>query len=206
MVDGHRNVKLLFIYVLANLYDTPIPLFSSYWSRIDTAIRTMAYKGVHVRLMGSCWNNTSPDMDKFLSSLSTISGTNKGKALLETVSLFWSSQKKPLFPPHLHQHTHPPHLHQHTSSLSTPTHPPSSSTPTHPPPHLHQHTSSLSTPTHPPSPSTPTHPPSLYTNTPHTPLSSLVPPRPLAEVLRGTPASRSQYSVCPCEPQQVHGH
>ncbi|KAL5463226.1 hypothetical protein EMCRGX_G032106 [Ephydatia muelleri] len=57
---------------------------SSYWSRIDTAIRTMAYNGVHVRLMGSCWNNTSPDMDKFLSSLSTISGTNKGKALLET--------------------------------------------------------------------------------------------------------------------------
>lgn len=58
-----------------------------YWSRIDEALRWVAYsRGVTVRLMGSYWNYTEPDMPHFLRSLSADNGTGSFRGIIETVS------------------------------------------------------------------------------------------------------------------------
>ena len=58
---------------------------------IDDALRSAVFnKGITVRLMGSLWNHTGPDMIKFLRSLQSINNTgqfNGVKGVLEVVRL-----------------------------------------------------------------------------------------------------------------------
>lgn len=61
---------------------------SRYWPQIDDALRSAAYsRGVNVRVMGSYWNHTLPDMLKFLRSLADMSGTGSFQGTIETVSV-----------------------------------------------------------------------------------------------------------------------
>ena len=47
-----------------------------YWPVIDDALRHAAFdRGVKVRLMGSLWNHTAPDMKNYFQSLSILSGS-----------------------------------------------------------------------------------------------------------------------------------
>ena len=67
-------------------HSLPPTLHSRYWSRIDEALRWVAYsRGVHVRLMGSYWNHTEPDMPHFLRSLAADNGTGSFRGIIETV-------------------------------------------------------------------------------------------------------------------------
>lgn len=57
-----------------------------FWPVIDDALRTAAItRRVEVHLLASLWNHTSPDMLKFLDSLSRLNGIRKSK--IEVVRL-----------------------------------------------------------------------------------------------------------------------
>lgn len=62
-------------------------LLESYWSKIDDALRYAAYRGIHVRLMGSYWNHTDTDMIHFMKSLCDDSDVGY-HGTLEAVSQF----------------------------------------------------------------------------------------------------------------------
>ena len=50
-----------------------------YWPVIDDALRdAMFNRGVNVKVMGSYWNHTYPNMIRFLKSLASVDGTSKG--------------------------------------------------------------------------------------------------------------------------------
>jgi len=71
-------------YFPALIYQDP----HIYWPQIDDALRSAAYsRGVNVRVMGSYWNHTLPDMLKFLRSLADMSGTGSFQGTIETVSV-----------------------------------------------------------------------------------------------------------------------
>ncbi len=58
----------------------------SYWPTIDDALRSAAYdRGVRVRVLGSNWTHTEPDMPKFFRSLSAMNGTGNFKGVIEVV-------------------------------------------------------------------------------------------------------------------------
>lgn len=65
------------------------PPLNRYWPVIDDALRSVVYnKGITVRVMGSLWNHTGPDMVKFLRSLQSINNTGQfdgAKGILEVV-------------------------------------------------------------------------------------------------------------------------
>ena len=59
---------------------------------IDDALKSAMYnRGVKVRMMGSIWEYTEPDMIKFLQSLQSVNATGKCNGSLEVVSdSIWS--------------------------------------------------------------------------------------------------------------------
>lgn len=58
-----------------------------YWPVIDDALKSAMYnRGVKVRVMGSTWEYTEPDMIKFLQSLQRVDGTGQYNGSLEVVS------------------------------------------------------------------------------------------------------------------------
>ena len=82
--------QLLFILkTKSNFYWALVSYWSylyRYWPVIDDALRTAAYeRGVHVRLMGSYWEQTRVDMLKFLHSLGSLNITGPYNGSIETV-------------------------------------------------------------------------------------------------------------------------
>ena len=62
-------------------------LFCRYWPLIDDALKTAMYnRGIKVRVMGSIWGYTEPDMIKFLKSLQSVNATGLYNGTLEVVS------------------------------------------------------------------------------------------------------------------------
>lgn len=62
-------------------------IFCRFWPVIDDALKSVAYnKGIKVRVMGSIWDYTEPDMIKFLKSLQNANGTGQYNGTLEVVS------------------------------------------------------------------------------------------------------------------------
>ena len=58
-----------------------------YWPVIDDALKSAMYnRGVKVRVMGSIWEYTEPDMIKFLQSLQRVNATGQYNGSLEVVS------------------------------------------------------------------------------------------------------------------------
>lgn len=56
---------------------TPHP--PRYWPVLDSALRAAAFdRGVHVRLLVSCWLNTDPTMFTYLRSLQAFSDPSAG--------------------------------------------------------------------------------------------------------------------------------
>ena len=68
---------------------------------IDDALRSAVFnKGITVRVMGSLWNHTGPDMIKFLRSLQSINNTgqfNGVKGILEVVRLQYNNNNSNTF-------------------------------------------------------------------------------------------------------------
>ena len=57
-----------------------------FWPIIDDALRSAVYnRGIKVRVMGSIWEHTEPDMIKFLKSLQSINGSGQNNGTLEVV-------------------------------------------------------------------------------------------------------------------------
>ena len=58
-----------------------------FWPNIDDALRRAVYeRGVNVRLMGSHWNQTAPDMIRFMKSIAEVNNTGDHHGIMEAVS------------------------------------------------------------------------------------------------------------------------
>lgn len=81
-------------YFPALIYSKP----QIYWPVIDDALKSAMYnRGVKVRVMGSTWEYTEPDMIKFLQSLQRVDGTGQYNGSLE-VRLFRVPPIEPVVP------------------------------------------------------------------------------------------------------------
>lgn len=62
--------------------------FCRFWPIIDDALKSAMYNnGIKVRVLGSIWKYSDPDMIKFLRSLQDVNGTGQFNGTLEVVSL-----------------------------------------------------------------------------------------------------------------------
>ncbi|XP_054988610.1 5'-3' exonuclease PLD4 [Sorex araneus] len=78
---GHAR-EFIYISVMEYFPTTRFQHPDRYWPVLDTALRTAAVsRGVHVRLLVSCWLNTDPSMIPFLRSLQALSNPKAGISL-----------------------------------------------------------------------------------------------------------------------------
>ncbi|KHN88640.1 putative phospholipase D F09G2.8 [Toxocara canis] len=71
MEDAHRFIHIAVMdYLPSTIYMGSNN--NTYWSKLDDAIRSAAYRGVTVRMLISHWNHSKPQMKPFLRSLLDI--------------------------------------------------------------------------------------------------------------------------------------
>lgn len=71
--------KAQFTSILTSGITLISPPPSRYWPVLDSALRAAAFnRGVHVRLLVSCWLNTDPAMFTYLRSLQAFSDPSAG--------------------------------------------------------------------------------------------------------------------------------
>lgn len=83
----YSNPQMYDSYHYRNIKNECSYVSHRFWPVIDDALKSAAYNnGIRVRVMGSIWKHTGPDMIKFLKSLQYINGTGEYNGTLEVVS------------------------------------------------------------------------------------------------------------------------
>lgn len=74
------------MYGYNNMFSKCTHITLRFWPVIDDALKGAMYnRGIKVRVMGSIWEHTGPDMIKFLKSLQSVNGTGENNGTLEVV-------------------------------------------------------------------------------------------------------------------------